>query len=86
MSKSTKSLEDPILFASILIIIPLFIMIYTKKYKYQTSEKFEAMSQSQNQNTFSSSDPVFYPSTMRTRDFQDLLSITESQINKKNER
>jgi hypothetical protein len=84
-SKSIKSLKDPIIFVSILIIVSLFIMIYTKKYKSQTNEKFEAMSQiqSQSKNMFSSTDPVFYPSTMRTRDFQDLLSITESQINKK---
>ena len=80
-SKSIKSLNDPIIFVSILIIVSLFIMIYTKKYKAQTNEKFEGMNQSQNM--FSSTDPVFYPTTMRTRDFQDLLSITESQINKK---
>jgi uncharacterized protein YxeA len=53
----------------ILIIIAILVMITIFSFLGSTKEKY-----------MDENDVVFYPSQLRTRDYQDMIAITESQI------
>ena len=53
----------------ILIIIAILVMITLFSFLGSSKEKY-----------MDENDVVFYPSQLRTRDYQDMIAITESQI------
>ena len=53
----------------ILIIIVILVMITIFSFLGSSKEKY-----------MDENDIVFYPSNLRTRDYQDMIAITESQI------
>lgn len=53
----------------IIIIIVILVMITIFSFLGSTKEKY-----------MDENDVVFYPSQLRTRDYQDMIAITESQI------
>ncbi len=53
----------------ILIIIVILVMITLFSFLGSSKEKY-----------MDENDVVFYPSNLRTRDYQDMIAITESQI------